>query len=93
MIDTLVQRFSESINLTKVGKYVAVHSFDVNPLTYSVSTLRGCGLRMESIVRCCANLVRRKLLNIESTIEVKKDGTFVPPNSEEFMNELNTFTH
>ena len=75
------------MQFSKVRKFVAVHSCKVNPLTYSVATLLGHGLREESIIRCFANLVRRKLKSSLKKIE----GKYVPPTSDEFLEELDNF--
>ena len=82
--ETLTRHFGDEIQFSKVGKFVAVHSCKVNPLTYLVATLLGHGLREESNIRCFANLVRRKLKSSERKIE----GKYVPPTSDEFLEEL-----
>ena len=93
MKETLIRTFSDKIQFSKVGKYVAVHPYDVSPLTYTVSTLKGYGLREESIVRCFANLVRRKLLDFDKDSENEvKGGKYIPPSAEEFLNELDKFS-
>ena len=94
MKETLIETFSDKIQFSKVGKYVAVHPYDVNPLTYTVSTLKGYGLREESIVRCFANLVRRKLLDSDrdKDKEKEKEGKYIPPTAEEFLAELDKFS-
>ena len=47
---------------SSVGRFIAVHSSDVNPLTYSIATLKGHGLREESVIKCFAEPYKLKMI-------------------------------
>ena len=87
--ETLIRHFEEKIIFSKVGKYVVVHSSAVNALTYTASTLKGHGLREENVIRCFANLVRRKLGKENDDI---RSEVYVPPTVSEFMDDLDSLS-
>ena len=76
--EILIKHFGEKIRFSNVGKYVAVHSSAVNPLTYTAATLKGHGLREENVIKCFANLVRRKLGKEAVGEEIRK-GAYAAP--------------
>jgi len=44
-----------------VGRYVVVHSSDMNPCDYTVSTLKGHGLRDNNLIRVFARMMKGKI--------------------------------
>ena len=66
--------------------FIAVHSSDVNPSTYSIATLKGHGLREESVIRCFANLVRRRLPQA-----LGSQVRYTPPSVDDFLIDLESF--
>ena len=53
----LVKHFKEDIGFFPSGKYLLVHPIDINPCTYSVATLRGCGLRDADLTKAFGKMV------------------------------------
>ena len=88
--EILIKHFGEKIRFSNVGKYVALHSSAVNPLTFTAATLKGHGLREENVIKCFANLVRRKLGKEAMGEEVRK-GAYAAPTVSEFMADLDSF--
>ena len=56
----LIKNFEENIAFFPSGKYLVVHPIDINPCTYSVATLRGCGLRDGELTKAFGRMIRRK---------------------------------
>ena len=57
-----MERFPDSIGFFKSGRDLIVHSQFINPCEYSVSTLKGHGMRDADIICSFANLIRRTVL-------------------------------
>ena len=79
----MISNFGLKIKFSDVGKYVAVHSSDVNALTYTYAALKGHGLREDDICKSFAHLVRRKICD---TLDKKW-----PPTPDEFLSVLDEF--
>ena len=54
-----MEHFPESIGFFKTGRHIIVYSQFTNPCAYSVSTLRGSGMRDKDIIKSFANMVKR----------------------------------
>ena len=54
-------RYHDDIGFFRSGKHVIVYSHHVNPCQYSVSTLKGFGLRYDDFIRYFAKLVKRNI--------------------------------
>ena len=57
----LVQEYSNDIAFFPFGKYPHVHPIDINPCTYSIAALQGCGLRDTDLTKAFGKMLRRKL--------------------------------
>ena len=81
--EIVLERFPDSIGFFRSGKYLIVHSQYINPCEYSVSTLKGHGMRDTDIIRSFANLIRRR-------VESKRDEehTSFPMKPNELVEEL-----
>ena len=55
----IMEHFPESIGFFKTGRHIIVYSQFTNPCAYSVSTLRGSGMRDKDIIKSIANMVKR----------------------------------
>ena len=55
-------------------------------MTYSIATLKGHGLREESVIRCFANLARRRLPQA-----LGSQGRYTPPSVDDFLIDLESF--
>ena len=56
----LIKNFEENIAFFPSGKYLVVHPIDINPCTYSVATLHGCGLRDGELTKAFGRMIQRK---------------------------------
>ena len=57
----LLKRFENQISFFPCGRHLLVHPIDINPCTYSIATLKGCGLRDRDLAKAFGKMVRRKL--------------------------------
>eukprot|EP00794_Sanderia_malayensis_P015579 gene15579-17153_t len=78
----LIQGFGDKIAFFPSGRYLLVHSTDVNPCEYAVAALHGCGLRDDDLVKSFGRMIRRKLAQRES--QEKK----WPLTSEELIEQM-----
>ena len=53
--------FRDKIGFYRTGKCVIVYSQNVNPCQYSMSTVKGFGLRADNITKHFANLIKRDI--------------------------------
>ena len=53
--------FRDKIGFYRTGKCVIVYSQNVNPCQYSMSTVKGFGLRADNIAKHFANLIKRDI--------------------------------
>ena len=80
----LVEEYSNDIAFFRSGKYLLVHPIDINPCTYSIATLHGCGLRDADITKAFGRMLRRKLN------ERQKSDVSWPLTPEELLSRIDT---
>ena len=56
-----MQEYSNDVAFFPSGKYLLGHPIDINPFTYSIATLHGCGLRDTDLTKGSGRMLRRKL--------------------------------
>ena len=57
----LVQEYSNDIVFFPSGKNLLVRLVDINPCTYCIAILQGCGLRDTNLTKGFERMLRRKL--------------------------------
>ena len=55
------KRFLESLGFYKSWKHITVYSQYTNPCEYSISTLKGFGLRNEDVMKLSVNMKKRNI--------------------------------
>ena len=78
-----MQEYFNDIAFFPSGKYVLVHPIDMNPCTYSIATLHGCGLRDTDLNKAFGRMLRRNLQEKQ-----KRDITW-PLTPEELLSRIN----
>ena len=66
--NVIMEHFPESIGFFKTGRPIIVYSQFTNPCAYSVSTLRGSGMRDKDIIKSFANMVKRNAKNSKGDV-------------------------
>ena len=56
----LAKDVPEELSFYPVGCYVVVHSSDMTPCDYTVSTLKGYGLRNNNLIRAFSRMMKGK---------------------------------
>ena len=79
-----MQEFSNDIVFFPSGKYFLVHPIDINPCTYSIVTLHGCGLRDTDLTEAFERMLRRKLQ------ERQKGDITWPLTTEQLLSRIDT---
>ena len=75
----------EELGFYSVSRCVIVFSTDVNPCEYSVATLKGNGLQDFDIIKSFSNLIKRKIVDKESTFEnFRYDANSLLENIEQY---------
>ena len=64
----LIKRFGEEITFFPYGRHLFVHPIDINPCAYSVSTLKGCGLRDKDLARAFGKMIKSCTTRLSDTI-------------------------
>ena len=77
------ETYSDEISFFPKGKFLLVHSSDMNPCEYSVATLHGYGLRDDDLARSFGKMIRRK-------IHKKKVADLLPKDSRTLEERINT---
>ena len=54
-------KFKNELSFFPTSRYTVVHCSEVNPCTYTQSTLKGYGLRDDDFVKSFANFIKRKV--------------------------------
>ena len=71
----LIKEFNEALSFFPNGKFLLVHSSDVNPCQYAIAALHGCGLRDEDLARSFGRMIRRQL---QSSSKQKRQWPLTP---------------
>ena len=78
----LTAKLKDDVVFYPSGKFLIVHSPEINPCEYSLATLRGSGLRDEDLSKSFGRMIRRKL-NAKKKTEME-----LPLSPEEFLSML-----
>ena len=57
----LIREFPNDIAFFPCSRYLLVHPIDINPCSYSIATLHGCGLRDFDLAKSFGKMIRRKI--------------------------------
>ena len=80
----LVQEVSNNIAFFPSRKCLIVHPIDINPSTYSIATLHGCGLEGTNLAIASGKLLKKKL-------QERQNGDFTwLLTPEEFLSRIDT---
>ena len=79
----LVQEYSNDIAFFSSRKYLLLHPIDINPCTYSIAALHGCGSRDTDLTKAFRRMLRRKLQ------ERQKGDITWPLTPEELLSRIN----
>ena len=80
----LVHEYSNDIAFFPSVKYILVYLIDIDPRTYSTSTLHGFALRNSDLTKAFRRMLRRKLK------ERQKEDIIFPLTPEELFSRLDT---
>ena len=73
----LLAKFTDQIDFFPCGKYVIVHSSNINPCEYSIAVLKGKGMQDKDYVRTFGNFIHKKIS--------KQNSGALPETTEELI--------
>ena len=62
----IIDTFHEETSFDPNGKYLIIHSSDINPCQYISAVLKGKGLRDGDVIKSFGNMIQRKVRSIKN---------------------------